>query len=819
MFTRHNPTTGGAASTIIGAMGLLALALDAQAQSVSFTTAGPFAVGSRPHSVAVGEFNGDGKPDFAVASTSYASNNVFVLLGDGTGGVISSHDISFESLDPYFVAVGDFNGDGRQDLAVTHFFAARVSVLLGDGSGGFALSGTWVTGNGPTSVAVGDFNADGKQDLVVANAGNGVDAVTVLLGNGAGGFTSAPGSPFPAGTNPWGVAVGDLDGDGKPDLAVTNAGSGAVTVLLGDGAAGFTAAPGSPFPTGLSPYAVVVSDVNGDGKPDLAVANSGGATGSVTVLHGNGTGGFTAAAGSPFSVGLNPRSLAAGDFNVDGTPDLVVGDFGGAYGNPSSVTLLLGNGSRGFAATTLPLPIGSSPDSVAVGDFNADGKPDFAVTTWGDGKLTLFLNTTVNSPPVADAGPDQMVTTGSTVQLNGAGATDVDGNPLTYLWSFVGRPAGSAAGLSNALVVNPTFVADKPGAYVVQLIVNDGLVNSAPDTVSVSTVNSPPVLTGFAPGSGEIGRGVTLTGTAFTGTTGVSFHGVSAVYAVVSDTEVRATVPAGTTTGPVRLTTPGGTATSATDFQVTNQRAARAMPGCYVPGYGVTVSLDVGPAPEVLTQALADTPPTGWTVGTISDGGAWDAPTSQVNWGTFSDATARLLTYVVAPPAEATGTVTFAGVARFDGVEVPLGGTATLDRCEQHPADANSDFRLVIGEVTGYGAAWKRGNTWAVPPLPIPIGYVTRAGYLWRAGETYRRELGDCPSCWMPLTPLPLPDALLSLEDIPAPRSGPWSPGSFEIVRSPGALAPGASAPSDPWSPGSCEICAARRALTARMWR
>ena len=340
-------------------------------------------------------------------------------------------------------------------------------------------------------------------------------------------------------------------------------------------------------------------------------------------------------------------------------------------------------------------------------------------------------------------------------------------------------PAGTALGVGAGQALLVTFTPTDALHYRV-----------ATKTVLIDVVPSGvPVITDVTPGSGAIGSGVTLTGTAFTGATAVTFQGVPAVYTVVSDTQILTTVPAGTTTGRVRVTTPVWTATSGTDFVVTNQRATRVLPGCYAAGYEVTVSIDVGPAPAVLAQAIEDTPPAGWTVGTISDGGAFNAQTSEVKWGPFFDATARVLTYVVTPPAGTTLAVTFAGVASFDGVVVPLGGTATLGRCEQHPADANSDFRLVIGEVTGYGAAWKKGDRWTVPPASIPIGHVTRAGYLWRMGETYRRDVGDGPLCWMPLGagPLPLPDALLSLEDIPTPRSGPWGPGSFEIVRSPGA--------------------------------
>jgi hypothetical protein len=216
-------------------------------------------------------------------------------------------------LTPESVAEGDFNGDGKLDLAIVNAASNTVTVLLGNGTGGFtaAPGSPFPVGTGPQFVVVGDFNEDGKPDLAIANAGS--DNVTVLLGNGTGGFTAAPGSPLAAGSNPHSVAVGDFNGDGKLDLTIANAGSNNVTVLLGNGTGGFTVAPGSPFPVGSTPESMAVGDFNGDGKPDLAIANSFG--NNVTVLLGNGAGGFTAAPGSPFPAGAVPSSLAVGDFN------------------------------------------------------------------------------------------------------------------------------------------------------------------------------------------------------------------------------------------------------------------------------------------------------------------------------------------------------------------------------------------------------------------------------------------------------------------------------------------------------------------------
>ena len=203
---------------------------------------------------------------------------------------------------------GDFNGDGIPDLAIADFVGDNVTVLLGNGAGAFtAVTGSpFAVGKNPEAIAVGDFNGDGFQDLAVANEKD--STVTVLLGNGSGGFTAASGSPFTVGSNPFSVAVGDFNNDGILDLATANFSSNNVTVLLGDRFGGFVAATGSPFNAGSGPSSIVAGDFNGDGMQDLATANFD--SDNVTVLLGNGSGGFTASTGSPFAVGTAPDSIA-----------------------------------------------------------------------------------------------------------------------------------------------------------------------------------------------------------------------------------------------------------------------------------------------------------------------------------------------------------------------------------------------------------------------------------------------------------------------------------------------------------------------------
>jgi hypothetical protein len=346
----------------------------------------PIAVPDGPETLAVGDVNNDGKPDLVVA---YKKGPCVVLLGDGRGGFRPAPGAPLNSKGTE-MALGDVNGDGRLDLVLAHHDSYAVTVLLGDGRGGFKPApGSPVAakdGQHPHThgLTLADVNGDGKLDIILANNDDG--DIAVLLGDGNGGFRRAAGSPFPVGPSPYPIAVGDVNGDGKPDVVAPNSGPKrrTVTVLLGDGRGGFRPALGSPFDTtAAGPYHVALGDVNGDGKPDVVATHDDKAL--VSVLLGDGRGGFAPARGSPIDLGSRAFGVVVTDVNGDGKADLV------AAAN-EGVRVLLGDGRGSFrVAPGSPYAAGKGTWRLVVADLNGDGKPDIAATNFESNSVTVLL--------------------------------------------------------------------------------------------------------------------------------------------------------------------------------------------------------------------------------------------------------------------------------------------------------------------------------------------------------------------------------------------------------------------------------------------
>jgi hypothetical protein len=328
---------------------------------------------------------------------------------------------------PASFAVADVNGDGHVDFAVANQGSDDLTVLLGDGAGGFnAASGSPVAaGDGPDGVATADLNGDGKADLAVAN--NRSNDATVLLGDGAGGFSPAPGSPVGLGGSPEDIAAADLNGDGNVDLALPVWQSNwRVAILLGDGAGRFAPAPGSPIAVGarFGTIRIALANLNGDGKPDLIVVPN--ESRVISIMLGDGTGRFGAA--TTIAAGNAPSSLAVADLNRDGRLDLAVGTRASNAGRyQPRLAILLGNGAGGFRrAAGSPMAVPGDPSSVAVADVNADRRLDVAVANSDAGSVTLLLgNGAGRFRPATDSPfPVPSPTELAAADLNGDGKSD-----------------------------------------------------------------------------------------------------------------------------------------------------------------------------------------------------------------------------------------------------------------------------------------------------------------------------------------------------------------------------------------------------------
>jgi FG-GAP-like repeat len=348
----------------------------------------PYTVGNDPLSLNAADFNRDGLPD--VATINGTSSDVSVFLRQAGGGFAQEAGSPIAvGAGPSGAAVGDYDGDGLTDLAVSSFNApGTVVVLRRQPGGGFVQEGLPVSfpGVGVHAVAAGDFAGDGRLELAATLSSGQV----VLLVRNTPNTAFTVGQSFAAGAIPSAIAAGDYNGDGLADLAIANRGDDNVTILLRVPGGAFISE--TPVPVGDQPVAIVAADFDGNGRPDLAVSNYVSGTVS-TLLRRSSNNGFDAEA--PMSVAASPGGIDAADFDRDGRTDL------GVASNSGAVQILRRNAGGGFTLDQ-SIPLAGTVNDVAAADFDADSRPDLAASSFTNAAADTFsalLNPAPATPP------------------------------------------------------------------------------------------------------------------------------------------------------------------------------------------------------------------------------------------------------------------------------------------------------------------------------------------------------------------------------------------------------------------------------------
>ena len=472
-----------------------------------------------------GDFNGDGKTDLAVAT----SGGISVLIGKGDGSFQAP--VNYVVGNPIAIAIGDFNGDGKADIAVTSTYGFDLSVLIGNGDGTFQAAVNYGTSGYSYHLVVGDFNRDGVLDIATVKGG-----INVYLGNGDGTFRT----PMNYSTNgaAYSLALADVNGDGAPDLVVGTS-SGACT-LAGTGNGAFPGGCQTIYSSGNTYCRVVSADFNGDGKADLVIVFSG----VVAILLGNGDGSFQPVS---YPVSYSSQYVAIGDFNGDGFSDLVTSN-----NSFNTAQFLFGNGDGSFQApVTSPvlLASGSNLASLTVGEFNTDGVTDLVIADSSNYAIDVLLGGAVPDLAVAlshgggltqgQTGASYTITVSNVGDLAGYGAVGVtaslsNGVATTAIggsgWTCnlaslacVRSDSAPSGGIYPPIKITVNVAAAAAGSVTAVAVVSGGgdispANNMISDTTPIRLLTS--VSLSATPNPATLGSAVTLTATVTTGASG-----------------------------------------------------------------------------------------------------------------------------------------------------------------------------------------------------------------------------------------------------------------------------------------------------------
>lgn len=378
-----------------------------------------------PRSVALGDFDGDGRPDMGLAGTGRSEVLVFAGVGDGTFVASAREELQ---VFPYSIAATDLHGDGALDLVVAAWGDASVVVLRGGGDGSFDAQAAIPLRWQPGRMLATDVDGDGAPDVVVPYSAAGGAGCQVLVLRNRGDGELAEDGEYATACYASAVAVGDLDADGAPDLVVATEGDHTVALLRGM-PRGHRRSP-SRVDMLATPRALTVAELDGDGRADL-VAGSGSDT-VVRVLLGRADGEFATI--DEMQPGRSPNAIAAGDFDHDGLVDLAT-----VNGHHDSLSVLMGRGDGTFAGRDLP-DTGDDPRQLVVADFDGDEHLDLAVGSYGSARINLLLG-------LGDGHFEAGATLDPGLQSDGLTVGDLDGDGTPDLVS-VGRPPGEAGGVS-----------------------------------------------------------------------------------------------------------------------------------------------------------------------------------------------------------------------------------------------------------------------------------------------------------------------------------------------------------------------------------